>query len=294
MIWLGAEIDGPLVLIRAIHFAASAATAGVLLFRTFVAEPALRPSPELSAIVQSRLVQFSWAGLAIAAATGLVWLLLQTMSITGLASGEAIRTGAVLVVVTETQFGLVSEIRAGLAVLLSACLVLDRFDLSRWLALLVASGLVGAIAWTGHAGSTLGELGNLHLAADVVHLFAASAWIGGLIGLSVLFAVGRRSALERGPLQLNALRRFSVLGMISVAALIVSGSVNAWILVGSFHALLVTDYGLLLLFKIVAFAIMVAFAAMNRFWLMPRLALLRFSSDRPSRPLQSCRRSNAG
>ena len=282
MIWLGAEIDGPLVLIRAIHFAASAATAGVLLFRTFVAEPALRPSPELSAIVQSRLVQFSWAGLAIAAATGLVWLLLQTMSITGLASGEAIRTGAVLVVVTETQFGLVSEIRAGLAVLLSACLVLDRFDLSRWLALLVASGLVGAIAWTGHAGSTLGELGNLHLAADVVHLFAASAWIGGLIGLSVLFAVGRRSALERGPLQLNALRRFSVLGMISVAALIVSGSVNAWILVGSFHALLVTDYGLLLLFKIVAFAIMVAFAAMNRFWLMPRLALAEKNNADPA------------
>lgn len=46
--------------------------------------------------------------------------------------------------------------------------------------------------------------------------------------------------------------------MISVAALIVSGSVNAWILVGSFRALLVTDYGLLLLLKIAAFATMIA------------------------------------
>ena len=130
-------------------------------------------------------------------------------------------------------------------------------------------GLVGAIAWTGHAGSTLGELGNLHLTA------AASAWVGGLLGLSILFAVGRRrSALEWGPLQLNAVLRFSTLGMISVAVLILSGIVNAWILVGSFRALLVTDYGQLLLLKIVAFVVMVGFAAVNRFWLTPRLALV--------------------
>jgi putative copper resistance protein D len=291
MSWLGAAIDGPLVLTRAIHFAASATTLGNLMFCAVVAEPALRHSPEGNAIVQSRMVELTWAGLAITAVTGLVWLLLQTMSITGLASGEAMRSGAVLVVVTETQFGLVSEIRAGLAVLLAACLVLDRFDLSRWLALLAASGLVGAIAWTGHAGSTLGELGILHLAADVVHLFAASAWLGGLIGLSVLFAVGRRrSALEWGPLQLDAIRRFSVLGMIGVAALIVSGSVNAWILVGSFRALLVTDYGLLLLLKIAAFAIMIAFAAMNRFWLTPSLALVEKNDADPA-PLSALTRN---
>jgi putative copper resistance protein D len=291
MSWLGTAIEGPLVLTRAIHFAASATTLGNLMFCAFVAEPALRPSPEGNAIFQSRMVELTWAGLAITAVTGLVWLLLQTMSITGLASGEAMRSGAVLVVVTETQFGLVSEIRAGLAVLLAACLVLDRFDLSRWLALLVASGLVGAIAWTGHAGSTLGELGILHLAADVVHLFGASAWLGGLVGLSVLFAVGRRrSALEWGPLQLEAIRRFSVIGMISVAALIVSGSVNAWILVGSFRALLVTDYGLLLLLKIAAFAIMIAFAAMNRFWVTPRLALAEKNDAAPA-PLSALTRN---
>ena len=167
------------------------------MFCAVVAEPALRPSPKRNATVQSRMVELAWTGLAITAVTGLVWLLLQTMSITGLVSGEAMRSGAVLVVVTETQFGLVSEFRAGLAVLLAACLVLNRFGPSRWLALLAASGLVGAIAWTGHAGSTLGELANLHLAADVVHLFAASAWLGGLAGLSVLFVAGRRrSALE--------------------------------------------------------------------------------------------------
>ena len=275
MSWFGAEINGPLVLIRAIHFAAAAATAGVLIFRTFVAEPALRPSPEGYARVQARMVELAWTGLAIAVATGAAWVALQTVSITGLGWGEAMRTGAMWVVLNETHFGLVTELRAALAVLLAACLVLNRFVPSRWLALAAGLGLVAAIAWTGHAGSTLGQLGNLHLAADVLHLGAASAWIGGLVGLLTVFAVAwRRSACDRGPLQLNAVLRFSTLGVISVAALILSGIVNAWILVGSFRALLVTDYGQLLLLKIVAFLVMVGFAAVNRFRLTPQLALV--------------------
>jgi len=92
--------------------------------------------------------------------TGLVWLVLQTMSMTGLSFGDAMRSGTILTVVNETQFGLVSEVRAALALLLAACLVLNRFVLSRWLALVTALGLVGAIAWTGHAGSTLGGIGE--------------------------------------------------------------------------------------------------------------------------------------
>jgi putative copper resistance protein D len=273
MSWLGAEVNGPLVLTRAIHFAASATTAGMVMFHVFVAEPALRPSGDACAIVRSRIAVLTWMGLAIAIVTGLVWFVLLTMSITGLSSGDAMRSGAILTVANETQFGLISEIRAVLALTLAVCLILSQFVLLRWLALIAASGLVGAIAWTGHAGSTLGELGNLHLTADVLHLGAASAWIGGLFGLSILFATGRRrSAFEWEPLQLDAVLRFSTIGMISVAALIISGIVNAWILVGSFRALLVTDYGQLLLLKIVAFVIMVGFAAVNRFRLTPQLA----------------------
>ena len=64
--------------------------------------------------------------------------------------------------------------------------------------------------------------------------------------------------------------------MVSVATLILSGFVNAWILVGSFRGLVVTGYGQLLMLKLAAFAVMLAFAAFNRFVLTPRLAL---SSD---------------
>ena len=51
-----------------------------------------------------------------------------------------------------------------------------------------------------------------------------------------------------------------------------TGIVNAWILVGSFHALLVTEYGRLLMLKIIVFVVMLMLAAVNRFALTPRLA----------------------
>lgn len=274
MIALAGQVNGPLVLTRAIHFAASAATAGILIFRALVAEPALRLAPADSATVRSRLTRLAWVDLVIAVVSGLVWLALETMSIADLGFGEALPSGAVWTVLNETQFGFVAEIRAALVVVLAACLFLDRLLLPRWLALLAALGLVGAIAWTGHAGATLGELGELHLVADVLHLAAASAWFGGLIGLPVLFVVGRhRPAVQWAPLQLDAIRRFSTIGIASVATLIGSGTLNAWFLVGSFHALLITDYGQLLLFKLALFAAMVAFATINRLSLTPLLAL---------------------
>jgi len=273
MSWFAADIDGPLVVTRGVHFAASAAVAGVLTFRGLVAQPALRSSVEGSADVQAQLIRLAWVGLAIAVASGIVWLTLETMTLAGISFGEAMRSGAMLVVVDETQFGLVSEIRGGLAIVVAACLALDRYAFAQWPGLAASLALVGAIAWTGHAGATLGALGELHLAADVPHLLAAAAWLGGLAGLATVLVVGRRRpAYEWAALQLDAVRRFSILGMISVAVLIASGAVNSWILVGSVRGLFVTDYGRLLLLKIAAFVLMVGLATINRFSLTPQLA----------------------
>jgi putative copper resistance protein D len=148
-----------------------------------------------------------------------------------------------------------------------------RFPLADWLALAAALGLTAAIAWTGHAASTLGELQNLHLAADTLHLVAAAAWIGGLVPLVLLLAAARRhQTVASGSLVRDASHGFSTLGIVSVATLSATGIVNAWILVGSFHALFVAEYGRLLMLKLVVFAVMLMFAAVNRFALTPRLA----------------------
>jgi putative copper resistance protein D len=89
----------------------------------------------------------------------------------------------------------------------------------------------------------------------------------------LLAAISRIPPMRGAELAQDVARRFSMLGMLGVAVLVLSGIVNAWILVGSFHALLVTEYGKILILKLVIFAFMLAFAAVNRLWLTPRLAL---------------------
>ena len=65
----------------------------------------------------------------------------------------------------------------------------------------------------------------------------------------------------------------ATLGIVSVATLLATGIANSWILVGSFHALLATDYGQLLMLKIGVFATMLVFAAVNRLFLTPQLSV---------------------
>jgi putative copper resistance protein D len=274
MSWFGAEIDGPMIVMRTVHFAASATLAGALMFRGFVAEPALRAAAPANALVDRQVRAVAWIGLAVAVVSGLILVLLLTMSLSGESLGEAVMAGALRDVLNLTQFGLVSQIRLALAIVLAIFLAFERSALWRWLGLAAAVGLIASIAWTGHAASTPPKLGYVHLAADALHLTAAAAWIGGLVPLALLLNAGRRyHLLAWASLELDVVRRFSLLGVVSVATLILSGVINAWILVGSFRGLVVTVYGWILMVKLIVFAIMVVLATVNRFGLTPQLAL---------------------
>jgi copper resistance protein D len=274
MEWFGSGAQLLLIVIRAIHFAATAVMAGSLIFRAVVAEPALRATPGATTVIRPQILLVTWIGFVTAAASGVIWLQLEATSMSGRSFAEAMTGDVLSTVLNETQFGLVSKLRFVLAIILAACLAYDRFAPARWLALGSALGLVAAIAWTGHAGSSAGETGDVHLTADVLHLFAAAAWVGGLVSLALLLAAARRNrALAWASLARDAVQRFSTLGIVSVGTLSVSGIINAWILVGSFHALANTEYGQLLMLKIGVFALMLLFAALNRLWLTPQLAL---------------------
>jgi copper resistance protein D len=269
----GDAVNDSLIVIRAIHFAATALTTGTLMFRAVVADPALLSAEAVATVMRTQIRRVAWVGLAITVVSGAIWLLLEAAAMSGLAWREAITANVLSTVVNETQFGLVFEIRSVLAIILAACLAFDRLAPARWLALALALGLVAAIAWTGHAGSTPGEMGLLHLTADTLHLIAAAAWTGSLVPFALLLAAARRYPREASTrLARDATQRFSMLGIASVATVLGSGIVNAWILVGSINGLIATPYGRLLILKIALFAAMLAFAVVNRFWLTPRLA----------------------
>jgi putative copper resistance protein D len=274
MDWLGADIDGPLVVVRGLQFAATAITTGTLIFRAVVAAVASRSAAPAAIIVSRQTLRIAWICLAISAASGIIWVLLQAASMSGLPFAEAMTSDVLLTVLNETQFGMVSEIRFALAVVIGVCLAYDRFPPARGLGLVLSLGLIGAVGWTGHAGSTVGETGVLHLAADILHLVAAAIWIGGLVSLVLLFTVTRRDRTDASmSFARDATQAFSSMGIAIVAVIFATGIVNTWILVGSWHALIATGYGRLLMLKIALFIVMLLFAAANRFWLTPRLAL---------------------
>lgn len=278
-----ADSDALLIAIRALHFAATAVTAGALIFRAVVADPAARHAGLAIASRVSSSRRLAMIGLAVAVPSGVVWVLLVTMRMSGLSLGDALGADGLGTVIGETQFGQASAVRLLCCLILAACLVFDRVALLRWGALLAALGFVAGLAWTGHAGSTPDPLGEVHLAADVLHLIAASAWIGGLFQLAEMLITGRRQqALTWRGYQFDGIRHFSTLGMVGVATLTLSGLVNSWLLVGSWRGLVGTDYGLLLSAKLVLFAVMLAFAAINKLWWTPRLGSVAQGEPEPT------------
>ena len=127
----GDAVNVALIAIRAIHFAATAITAGVLIFRTLVAEPALRSAAAARAVVMAQIVRTAWTGLAITMASGVIWVLLQAEAMSDLPLREAMSGDILSTVLTETQFGMVSELRLALAIVLATCLFFNRLQLAR-------------------------------------------------------------------------------------------------------------------------------------------------------------------
>src|SRR5260370_37495750 len=108
----------------------------------------------------------------------------------GLSFGQAMAPAVLWTVMSDTLFGIVSDIRLALPALLPTALAYSGSELGeRWLPPASAAGLVVALACTGHAAGTLGRLAPLHLTADALHLLAAAVWLGALLSLAMLLAM---------------------------------------------------------------------------------------------------------
>jgi copper transport protein len=134
----------------------------------------------------------------------------------------------------------------------------------RWMRLLGAVLVAGSFALTGHAATAAPRW----LAAPTLglHTLCGAFWLASLVPL--LWCV--RLAPDKAYL---ALRRFSAVATVAVAALMVAGVCLAWLQLGGRLApLWQTSYGLRLTGKLVLVAGLLALAAVNRFLLTPRMA----------------------
>ncbi len=268
---------------RFVHLGSVTLLVGVFAFLLLVARPAFRKSEdpedeEFARFDQLLLRVIAW-DLLVAAGSALLWLAVQAATMSGRVFWQALTPAIVGSVLTRTQFGRVWQLRLALFVLLGAFLLLRERerDAKDWVALrfegvLFGGGLIVALAWAGHAAATEGTARLPHLTADVVHLLATGVWLGGLLPLALLLWSAQRSLIPAwATVAREATRRFSVLGFVGVASLILSGLVNSWVLVGSIAGLVGTPYGRLLLIKLSLLLFVVAIAAVNIIYLKPRL-----------------------
>ena len=263
-----------LVVARALHLAATVMLVGAVIFQYFLVVPVLRQTSEVAgARFTARFTQWTaWIGLVASVVSGAVWVAVLAALITGDPIRNVLSDDA-LTLLTQTQFGRVAELRFAIALLIACTLVGRKWsDGLRWPAAVLALCFAGSLAWTGHSGAGEGFAGNVQVTADALHLIAAAVWVGGLIPLACLFSRAAQPASGLSPdLVADVTRRFSIMGIISVATLLMTGLINTWFLVASVAILAGSTYGELLMIKMALFLIMVGIAAINRTWLTPML-----------------------
>ena len=253
-------IDLIVIGLRWLQFAAAVLALGLPLFQAFgLSEPG--PQPTRRATIIAGLV------LAVAALSG---LLAQTAMMAG-GWPAGLEAAALGYVVQSTSLGMAHLVRAGLALVGVAALVMGRRKSGELIAILAFAGAVASFAWSGHGAASEGALGLWHLTADIAHALAACVWIGALAGFCLLLI---RPSAPAAAATARSLARFATIGTVAVAVLVITGLINAAFLIGA-EGLGVAPgsaWGSLLIAKLALFVVMVGLAAHNRFTLTPTLS----------------------
>ncbi len=253
-------------LARGTQVAATMSVFGTAIIRTVIAPAALAQTrAEVRRSILYRLARLVWVSFLVAVIAGGIWLVLESADL----APDSVATSilqTIPVVLEETHFGVLLVARLG--ILLLACLIfaLGRGTRSAAIAAGLSGLAVGLQAGLGHGISMAGSIGVALTLTETLHLLSAGAWLGGLLGLSVL--VG----LMPANLAAIAVRRFSWLGLACVVVLAATILLQGWILIGGLAGLIGTDYGHIALLKFFLFATLLGIAALNRFRYAPALA----------------------
>jgi len=238
-----------LVLARATYFIAA-----MLLFGANALRLMMRA--RLPHIAPLQLTALNGLALAAAGLAACLWFVLAAAQM-----ADAVPTEAILAEALHTLFGTGFMLR--MAALVGTALAFAMGG--NLLALMLCGVLLAAPALTGHAASS----SPMHFTAigmiiDGLHLLTAGFWLGGLAGLAILFARGTMKADL-----LLILGLFSETAMVAVLLLVMTGLINAALVLlggpGRASPLYLAVLGL----KLLGVAAMLGLAATNRFRLMP-------------------------
>lgn len=214
---------------------------GALFFNALVAPASMRP----------RLIALARISAGIALAAGGTWLTAETVAIAGTAGLDALTD-----VAFHSRFGQAMGLCLALvAVALASCAAPRS---GRHLALVAAAAALGLQGIPGHAGAAEGVEAAGLPACAVLHVLAAGVWLGGLLPLLVCLSALPPAEAKR------VFQRFSPFALTAAISVAATAFALGWGSIGSFPALLGTDYGWAALFKLALLLAMLFLAVWRR------------------------------
>ena len=230
--------------------------------------------PAGAAVARTRRIL--WGAWAVALVTTAVGVPIQALYVAGLPISKAL-SSTVRSVMLDDRFGQVWSARVVILLLMAAVLAFlfrtipgeERQKVPAGLLAgggLLAVGLLLTPGLAGHAATQ--DLVPLAIVSDVLHVGAASVWLGGLALLAVA-VLPRKVADELAVV----VPRFSRAAFAAVILILVTGTFQGWREVRSTAALTETTYGRLLIIKVVLFGVIVALGALSRRFVQARYRL---------------------
>ena len=211
----------------------------------------------------SLLCRWMWVLVGLLTVAGLVELPLYAVR----ASGETLSLGLLEEALFDTRVGQLWVVRLALGILTATAATYAAQQprrLAYWWGAAVAVGasLLMTLTQQSHAAA---EGGFLPLAADWLHLMAASLWMGGLLGFPILLLGPLRATPIEPRLKLlgRLVPRFSKVATTAVMGLILTGLVAVLLHVPSLSALISTPYGRALSIKLWLLIFLLALGAQN-------------------------------
>jgi putative copper resistance protein D len=186
------------------------------------------------------------------------------------------RPNTLRLVLEQTHFGRIWQAALTLVGLLAGLVWAARSAPPRTggaiVVLVFSAGLLVSAAAAGHGAMDEGTAGLVHFTSHTLHLMAGAAWIGGLVPLGwVLRRASRTASAAATAVAVRCLVRFSSIGLVAVATLVLTGLINAAFLVGDPEGAWTSDFGRVLLLKVALVVAMIAIAARNRLRWLPDL-----------------------
>ena len=213
------------------------------------------------------VIIYSYYGIVV---TLLATFIIRTHQLSGLPYKIAINENYLKETLLHTTFGYSWMAQMGCLAIIGIIVYLTKRKGSRISQKKIAismfvTGLLLLLAksFDGHPYVT--KLPWLSVPTDFLHLFSASAWVGSLIYLAIVIPWSYLKKNEQGrEIVWDEVERFSFSGIILVSILLISGTLNTFLILPKWKDLWETAYGWIILVKFILLTLMVVLASFHR------------------------------